>query len=57
MRDILIQELESQFEKEGLNKLNVINKIVNVYERENNTLELEMTYEVITNIGEERKIK
>lgn len=56
LKEILINELEQQFIEEEINKLNVVNKIVNIYEREKNTLELEMTYEVITTIGTEERI-
>lgn len=57
LKEILIGELEQQFSNEGIDKLNVVNKVVNVYKREDNMLELEMTYEVITNIGTEEKLK
>lgn len=53
LKTILISELEKQFEEDGMENLNVINKIVNVYEHENNVMELEMTYEVMTTIGTE----
>lgn len=53
LKAILIEELKKQFEEEGISRLNVINKIVNVYEHENNMMELEMTYEVIQTIGTE----
>ena len=56
LKTILLKELEEQFEKEGIDKLNVVNKIVNVYERENNTMELEMTYEVVKEIGTEEAL-
>ncbi len=56
LKAILINELEKQFEEEGIDKLNVTNKVVNIYENEDNTLELEMTYEVISNIGVEEKL-
>jgi len=56
LKKILISELEEQFKMEKLNELNVINKIVNVYNKENNILEIEMTYEIIENIGTEEKI-
>ena len=52
----MIEELEKQFEEEGINTLNVTNKIVNVYEKEN-AIEIEMTYEVQTNIAIEEKIQ
>lgn len=51
LKAILISELENQFEEDGMENLNVVNKIVNVYEHENNVMELEMTYEVMTTIG------
>ena len=57
LKDILINQLEKQFEQEGISNLNVVNKIANFYEKENNILELEMTYEVIQNIGIEEKIE
>ena len=55
LKETLIAELEKQFKEEGINNLNITNKIVNVYEKEN-TIELEMTYEVKSNIGIESKI-
>ena len=57
LKQILIDELEKQFEEEGINNLNVINKIVNVYEQEDNNMEIEMTYEVETTIGTEERLK
>ena len=56
LKEILIEDLEKQFAKEGINKLNVINKVVNFYEKEN-SIEIEMTYEVKTNIGIEQKLE
>lgn len=56
LKEILIEELEKQFEEERINNLNVTNKIVNVYEKEN-FIEIEMTYEVKTNIGIEEKLE
>ena len=56
LKEILISELEKQFDEEGINNLNVINKVMNVYEKDNN-IELEMTYEAITTIGIEEKIE
>ena len=56
LKEILIEELEKQFEEEGINTLNVTNKIVNVYEK-GKAIEIEMTYEVQTNIGIEEKMK
>lgn len=57
LKEILINELEKQFSDEGIDKLNVINKVVNVYDIGDGILELEMTYEVIENIGIEEQIK
>ena len=57
LKQILINQLEEQFEEEGINNLNVVNKIVNVYEKEKNIIELEMTYEVQTTIGTEERFK
>lgn len=56
LKEILIEELEKQFEAEDINKLNVINKVVNFYEKEN-SIEIEMTYEVKNNIGIEEKLE
>ena len=56
LKQILIDELEKKFEDEGINNLNVINKVINFYEQENE-IELEMTYEVQTTIGTEEKLK
>lgn len=57
LKEILIKELQQQFSDEGIDKLNVINKVVNFYEIEKNMLELEMTYEVIENIGTEERFE
>lgn len=56
LKKILIEDLEKQFEEEGINNLNVINKVVNFYEKEN-SIEVEMTYEVKSNIGIEEKLE
>lgn len=56
IKEILIEELEEQFKKEVINDLKVLNKIVNVYEKEN-SIEIEMTYEVQTTIGTEERLK
>lgn len=55
LKNILIQEIEQQFIDECIDKLNVINKVVNIYENEKDTIELEMTYEVLEQIGIEEK--
>jgi len=56
LKEILISELEKQFETEGINDLNITNRIVNIYEQ-NDTIVLEMTYEVKTTIGIEKGIE
>ena len=55
LKEILIKELEQQFEEEGINNLDITNKIVNIYEKEN-SIEIEMTYEMKMNIGVEEKL-
>ena len=57
LKNILITELQKEFEEEGINKLNVVNKVVNIYEKENNILEVQMTYETLENTGTEEKIE
>jgi len=57
LKELLIEKLEQQFSGEGIDKLNVVNKVVNIFNKKNNELELEMTYEVETNIGIEEELK
>ncbi len=57
LQNILISELQKQFEEEGIDKLNVVNKIVNIYDKGNNILEVQMTYETLESIGTEEKIE
>lgn len=56
LKEILIEDLEQQFEEEGINNFEITNKIINVYEKEN-SIEIEMTYEVQKNIGIEEKME
>ena len=56
LKQILIKELEEQFSQEGIDKLNIVNKVVNVFEKENNEIEIEMIYEAEINIGTEEKL-
>lgn len=56
LKQILINELEKEFEDEGINDLNVVNKVLNFYEQKDG-IELEMTYEVQTTIGTEERFK
>lgn len=57
LKQLLIQELENQFSEEGIDNLNIVNKVVNVFNKDNNELELEMTYEIETHIGIEEKLE
>lgn len=51
LKKLLIEELEDEFQEEGIEQMNVVNKVVNFFEKENNQIELEMTYEIETDIG------
>ena len=53
---MLISELEKEFEKENIDKDKIINKIVNVYQTDEDTIEIELTYEVLECIGTEEKM-
>lgn len=57
LKQILIKELENKFAEDGIDKLNVVNKVVNIFQKENNELEIEMTYEVETDIAIEEKLE
>ena len=57
LKQLLIQELETKFAEEGINNLNIVNKVVNVLDKENNELELEMIYEAELDIGIEEKLE
>ena len=48
--------MEKEFEQENFNNKEITNKTVNVYQGDQNTLEVELTYEVLENIGTEEKI-
>ena len=56
LQEILISKLQEQFNQDGIEDLNVINKIVNFYDK-NSSIEVEMTYEVEENIGIESEIE
>ena len=56
LQEILISKLQEQFIQDGIENLNVINKIVNFYDK-NSSIEVEMTYEVEENIGIESEIE
>lgn len=56
LQNLLIAELEEEFEKENIDQNKVTNKIVNVYQIKEDTIEIELTYEVLENIGTEEKI-
>lgn len=57
LKQLLIKELEEKFSEDGIDKFNIINKVVNVFDKENNELELEMTYEAEIDIGIEEKLE
>ena len=54
LQNLLISELEKKFEKENIPK--TTNKIVNVYQNNNNEIEVELTYETVEFIGKEEYI-
>ena len=51
LKKIIIKELEEEFQNDNIQDEKVLNKIVNVYYNEENTIEVELTYEVFENIG------
>ena len=54
-KNIGIQEIEEELEKEIENKENIVNKNINTYENEN-SIDIFVTYEVLENIGTNEKI-
>lgn len=54
LKDILVEKLEKEMEQEIANKNNIVNKNINSYLNEG-YLEVEVTYEVLENIGIEQK--
>lgn len=54
-KNIGIEELEQELDKEIENKENIVNKNINLYEKED-YVEVYVTYEVLENIGTEEKI-
>ena len=56
LQNIMISELEEKFKDENINSKDIKNKIVNTYQENENELEVELTYEVIENIGIEQPI-
>lgn len=57
LQNVLISEIEKNFENENINPKDIKNKIVNVYQQSEDELEIELTYEVIENIGIEQPIE
>ena len=57
LKQLLIQELENEFIEEGIDNLNIVNKLVNVSDKEDGSIELEMIYEAELDIGTEEKLK
>ena len=54
-KKLATQELEVELENEIENKENIVNKNINMYEK-NNQIEIYITYEVLENIGTNEKI-
>ena len=54
-KNLGIQEIEAELEKEIENKDNIVNKNINTYENEN-SIDIYVTYEVLENIGTNEKI-
>ena len=54
-KNIGIQELQEELDNEIENKENIVNKIINTYEKEEG-IEVYVTYEVLENIGTNEKI-
>ena len=54
-KNIGIQELQEELDNEIENKENIVNKIINTYEKEDG-IEVYVTYEVLENIGTNEKI-
>ena len=57
LQNILIAALEEEFQQKHTEGDTITNKIVNVYQTKDNTLEVEMTYEKLETIGTEEKLK
>ena len=57
LKNILIKELEEEFENENIKNENLINKFANIYNADNEAMEIELTYEVLENIGSEKTIE
>lgn len=57
LQNLLISKLDKEFENQEIDKEKITNKIVNVYQENNDELEIELTYEVLENIGVEQEIK
>ena len=54
LQNLLAEELEKEFENENIK--NIKNKIVNVYQKNNNELEIELIYEAVEFVGKEEYI-
>ena len=54
-KNIGIQELQEELDNEIENKENIVNKIINTYEKEDG-IEVYVIYEVLENIGTNEKI-
>lgn len=55
LKNILVKELETELSAKVEDKTNIINKQINVKEKDEG-IEVQLIYEVLENIGEEKKI-
>lgn len=55
LKEITIEKLEKEIEDDIENKENILNKQVNFYEKQD-SINVEVIYEVLENIGTEEKI-
>ena len=57
LKNILIKELEDEFENDNIKNENLINKFANIYNADSEEMEIELTCEVLENIGTEKTIE
>ncbi len=55
LKNLLVEEIEQELNEEISNEENIVNKNINAY-LENGELEVEVTYEVLENIGVEKEL-
>ena len=56
LQNLLISEIEEEFENCNIDEQNIKNKIVNVYDINEDEIEIEVTYEISENIGIENPL-